>query len=58
MVIMPTILPVISESINTGTIKKLISGRLNKYFDKNACDKLLTSDPAKLIPKIENTFLK
>ena len=55
---MPTILPVISESINTGTIKKLISGRLNKYFDKNACDKLLISDPAKKKKKRENIFLK
>lgn len=51
-------LPVIKEIINTGTIKNFILGRLNKYFDKKACDKLLVSAPIKLIPKNEKATLK
>ena len=29
-------LPVMSDNINTGTIKNLISGNLNKYLDRKA----------------------
>ena len=36
IVIIPTMLPVIKDNTKTGTIKKLISGKLNKYFDKKA----------------------